>query len=414
MLRQPLRSNDIRESNEKLVLNLIFQHGTISQSQVVQETGLKAPTVFRIFAKLEEAGFIRQCPDGKGRQPGAALGPGIAMPGAGAQAAAQAGSGAPSGERKGRRPSFYCVEPESGYAVGVDFSSLAAAVIVVDFGNRVIYEQSTELASGQDRDRILGTISDMISTAIEKSGIDPGALLGIGIAAPGVVDTVSGRVLDYPRIKGLSGYSVKEQFESTFDVPVYIHNNASVIASSAYHYGPAKDENSLLAVLVRSGVGGALVTHGDIFLNGTSTAIEVGRTTIFPATTEEVAQDTRALEATVAERPMLERLKKTYDVSSWEDVQIGLSEVEVSSALHEERLALGAAVRNLHHIFHPEAILLITRFDILSQVLGEAIRSVLPERRIIPTVYDPVQACYGATDMVFKKFFNLAQTARTR
>lgn len=392
MLRQPLRSNDIRESNEKLVLNLIFQHGTISQSQVVQETGLKAPTVFRIFAKLEESGFIRQCSDARGPQ----------------------AAGPPAAERKGRRPSFYCVEPESGYAVGVDFSSLAAAAIVVDFGNRVIYEQSIELPTGQDREQILGTISDMISTAIEKSGIDPGALLGIGIAAPGVVDTVSGQVLDYPRIKGLSGYSVKEQFEATFDVPVYIHNNASVIASSAYHYGPAKDENSLLAVLVRSGVGGALVTHGDIFLNGTSTAIEVGRTTIFPATTEEVAQDTRALESTVAERPMLDRLKKIYDVSSWEEVQKRLSQVEVSSALHEERLALGAAVRNLHHIFHPEAILLITRFDILSQVLGEAIRSVLPERRIIPTVYDPVQACYGATDMVFKKFFNLGQTARAR
>jgi predicted NBD/HSP70 family sugar kinase len=405
MLRQPLRSNDIRESNEKLVLNLIFQHGTISQSQVVQETGLKAPTVFRIFAKLEEAGFIRQCTEGKGTQA------------AGAQTAGGAAgqtAGAPAAERKGRRPSFYCVEPKSGYAVGVDFSSLAAAVIVVDFGNRVIYEQSTELAAGQDRDQILGTISGMISTAIEQSNIDPEALLGIGIAAPGVVDTVGGRVLDYPRIKGLSGFSVKEQFENSFDVPVFVHNNASVIASSAYHYGPAKDENSLLAVLVRSGVGGALVTHGDIFLNGTSTAIEVGRTTIFPATTEEVTQDTRALEATVAERPMLQRLKKTYDVSSWEDVEKKLSQVEVSSALHEERLALGAAVRNLHHIFHPEAILLITRFDILSQVLGDAIRSVLPERRIIPTVYDPVQACYGATDMVFREFFNLGASARGR
>lgn len=406
MRHQPLRSNDIRESNEKLVLNLIFQHGTTSQSQVVQETGLKAPTVFRIFAKLEEAGFIRQCGEGK---------PGTTPAGQGAAGNAWAARpGGATGERKGRRPNFYCVEPESGYAVGVDFSSLAAAVIVVDFGNRVIYEESTELPPGQDREQILGTIGEMITTALKKSSVKNDSLLGIGIASPGVVDTHSGTVIDYPRIHGLSGYSVRDHFEELFDVPVFVHNNASVIASSAYHYGSAKDENSLLAVLVRSGVGGALVTHGDIFLNGTSTAIEVGRTTIFPATTEEVAGDLRALENTVAERPMLDRLRETYKVQSWEAVEKKLTPPEVSSALHQERLDLGAAVRNLHHIFHPEAILLITRFQILSEVFGDAIRAVLPERRVIPTIYDPVQACYGATDIVFKQFFNLGQGSRSR
>ncbi|MFW6216138.1 MAG: ROK family transcriptional regulator [Alkalispirochaetaceae bacterium] len=411
MMRQPLRSNDIRESNEKLVLNLIFHHGTLSQSQVVQETGLKAPTVFRIFAKLEEGGFIKQCaevataagihaPRGSGGSSGS-----VAVNGAGQ-------NGESSGERKGRRPNFYCVEPESGYALGVDFSSLAAAVIVVDFGNRVIYRESTDLAAGQDRDQILGTLGGMLERAVSESGIDREALLGIGIAAPGVVDTASGRVLDYPRIGGLSGYSLREHFEAAFDVPVYVHNNASVIASSAYHYGPAKDEKSLLAILVRSGVGGALVNHGDIFLIGNSTALEIGRTTVSPGSTEEVARDAGALETRLAEGPMLERLQETYDVSSWEEVEERLTSLEVSSALENERLSLGATLRNLDHIFHPEAILLITRFAILSQVLGDAAKSVLPQRRIIPSVYDPVQACYGATDMVFREFFTLNQPAR--
>ena len=133
-----------------------------------------------------------------------------------------------------------------------------------------------------------------------------------------------------------------------------------------------------------------------------------------PSSTEDVAQDADALESRVAELPLLRKLQQTYKVKSWEEVEKKLSNAEVSSTLHEERLALGTAVRNLHHIFHPEAILLITRFAILSEVLGEAIRSVLPERRIIPMVYDPVQACYGATDLVFQRFFNLAASGQNR
>jgi len=374
MVRHPLRSNDIRERNEKLVLNLIFMNGSMAQSKVVQETGLKAPTVFRIFAKLEEEGMIRQCAEEEAVDDRAAT------------------------ERKGRRPSFYCIEPQSGYAVGVDFSRLAAAVIVVDFSNTVIYRHDTEFTGSQNRDSILNTIQTMIDRAITGSAIDPAALIGIGIAAPGRVDTVDGRVVEYPRIPGLSGYSIKEHFEAVYDAPVYVHNNASVIAASAYHYGTAREESSLLAVLVRSGVGGALVNHGEIFLNGTKTVLEIGRMT---------ATDTgpESLETIVSEPAMLALVRDATGLESWEAVERTLDRETLEPIIASARDALARAVHNLYHVFHPEAILLISRFHILTEVLGAAIRCDLPECRVIPSVYDPVQACYGATDLVFARFF---------
>mgnify|MGYP006305973423 CR=1 FL=1 len=86
---------------------------------------------------------------------------------------------------------------------------------------------------------------------------------------------------------------------------------------------------------------------------------------------------------------MLDRLRETYRVQSWESVEKKLPP-EVSSALHQERLALGAAVRNLHHIFHPEAILLITRFQILLEVFGDAVRAglaAMPPSEYVLVVY---------------------------
>ncbi len=385
MTYHPLRSSDIRLSNEKLVLNLIFHDKQISQSQVVQRTGLKAPTVFRIFAKLEEAGFIQSCTDGTdGRD-----------------------SGQRKTERKGRRPNYYCIVPNSGYAVGVDFSSLAAAVIVVDFRNQVIHHDVAEFATHPERDDILSTIDAMIQNALGSASVAPERLIGIGIAAPGVVDTVSGRVVEYARISGLTGFPLKDHFEGRYGVPVEVHNNASVIAAGAYHYGAAREENSLLAVLVRSGVGGALVTNGRVFLNGTRTAIEVGRTAVRAESFEQLVTNGAVLESYVAEQPLLRRVRERYPVESWEEVQERLSRSELSTAVGTELLYFATAVRNLGHIFHPEAVLLISRFEILSEVLGDAVRKALPQRRVIPMVYDPVQACYGATDMVFQQFFRL-------
>ena len=389
MVRQALRSNDIRESNEKLVLSLIFQAGRASQSEIVQSTGLKAPTVFRIFTKLEEEGFIRLC---------------------GEEDAGDT-DGRKSREKKGRRPSFYCVRPEACYAVGVDFSSLAASVIVVNFGNEVIDHESIDLAQGLDRDSVLDRIAALIHAALNRRGLTAERVIGLGVAAPGVVDTVEGRVVQYGRIEGLSDYSIKDRYEAEFGVPVYVHNNASVIAASVYHYGhygPERSAESLLAILVRSGVGGALVENGKIFLNGTRTALEIGslsagtRTAPDPA---DAGRDTDAVEAIVAEGPMLARLWNAFGVTSWEEVEVKLSVDEVRPHLEQARRSLGLVARDLYHVFRPELILLIVRFSVLADILGEALREAVPEARVSSIVYDPVQACFGATDLVFRAFF---------
>lgn len=377
MVHHPLRSNDIRESNEKLVLNLIFRNGGTSQSQIVQQTGLKAPTVFRIFAKLESEGLIQPChTDGIPDEPRTT-------------------------ERKGRRPNYYCVEPASGYAIGVDFSRLAASVIVVDFGNQVIHHEACDLELNLPRDGILHVLEELIARAIAASGITAEQILGIGIAAPGVVNTDTGTVLEYERIEGLGGYAIGAHFEQRFDAPVLVHNNASVIASSAYHYGAAQEENSLLAVLVRSGVGGALVNHGEVFLNGPATALEIGRMRPFPDSSE-------SMESIVSEPAMLALLQERFGVTSWSEAQEQLTLEQITPVLHRAAEVFAATLHNLHHLFHPEAILLISRYPLLGEMLQATTEAVLPNERVISLVYDPVQACYGATDMVFKQFFRLS------
>ncbi|MDD2394950.1 MAG: sugar kinase, partial [Sphaerochaeta sp.] len=60
MQGNPLRASDLRVHNQNMVLSLIHASKNLgtSQSEVVQKTGLKAPTIFRIFSSLEEEGLI--------------------------------------------------------------------------------------------------------------------------------------------------------------------------------------------------------------------------------------------------------------------------------------------------------------------------------------------------------------------
>ena len=377
----PLRSKDVRDRNQKLVLRILFQDRATSQSRVVQMTGLKAPTVFRIFAKLEEESYIRPCenPDGVN------------------------GS---EGERKGRRPAYYCVDPSAAFAVGVDFSTGGASVVVVNFVNEVIHHQIQDFAPGIHRDEALSRIGSMIGAALDACGIKPHRLLGIGIGAPGIVNTESGVVVEYSRIDGLTGYSVKEHFEQLFGAPVMVHNNASVIAASEYRYGAAMDYDSVLAVLVRGGVGGAFVNHGQIFVNGSTTALELGRTSVCLADPSHVPADPQSLESLVAEQPLLEKVRHSAAMESWPEAQEKLPASRIGQILVNPARMLAIAVRNLYHILHPDAILVISRYEKLACVLTAAIDVAVPESTVIAVTYDAVKACHGATDLVFQRFFS--------
>jgi predicted NBD/HSP70 family sugar kinase len=383
MEHQPLRSTDVRDRNQKLILRLLFQEGPLSQSQVVQRTGLKAPTVFRIFAKLEDETLIRPC-EGPDKED-------------------VAGASGVS-DRKGRRPVYYCVVPGAVFAIGVDFSTAGVSVIVVNFVNEVIHHLDQEFVPGIRRDEVLSRIRAMIGSAIDECELDPARIAGIGIGSPGRVNTLTGTVVDYARIEGLTGFSIREHFEQMFRVPVFVHNNASVIAASEYRYDAAVDFDSVLAVLVRGGVGAAFVNHGEVFLNGSTTALEIGRTEC--TAKGSGPGDVCTLEELVGERRLLQLLQDVSQVSDWPAAEAKLSEERLAEILADPVRVFCTSVRNLYHVLHPDAILLISRYAKLARVLAREVAAHIPEAKAIPVPYDPVKACYGATDLVFRQYFS--------
>ena len=169
MKTTPLRSRDVRERNEKLVLKLIYNQTGISQSEISTITSLKPPTVFRIFTSLIEQGFIVECSTDR-----------VVT------------------EKKGRKPSFFCVNADACYAIGLDFWWKSAAVLVSDFSGRPIYENLVKFKAGIVAEKMMIQIESLIRSAIQKSGVDERRIIGIGIGAPGVVDIEQGRVLKYP------------------------------------------------------------------------------------------------------------------------------------------------------------------------------------------------------------------------
>lgn len=413
MTHRPLRSYDVRERNEKLVLSIIHGAAGISQSEVSQMTGLKPPTVFRIFSQLQADGIIRECSPDR-----------------------------PSTTNKGRKPAFYCVVPDSHYAIGVDFWSGSAAVVVANFAGEAVYSEIIHTGADVDAEEVMTALGDLVRRAVHASGLDPERVIGIGVGAPGIVDIETGTVVRYPRIPGLDRYGVGSRLEREFGRPVFVHNNTAVLALGEYRYGAAAGYQSVMTLLIRSGVGGAFVQDGRILTNRGRTVLEVGHMVLDPAGPPCRGGWRGCLESYLSEgaiREVLERCGYAGLGDLEEDAGAdgggssaagpaggragGRRETAaarlatVSSAcpdLAEAGQAFAQAVHTLSNLLNPEAYLIVTRYRWLSEFLAGALDRYLDTdapglsegaAAIVPEIYDPILSCHGAVDLVLDHFF---------
>lgn len=398
------RAEAIRESNARLVLKIIYREGGASQSETAARTGLKAPTVFRIFSRLAEEGLIEAA--------GPEAAPLVAAP---PVARRSGGESLEGGERKGRRPVRYRAVPDAAYALGVDLWAGSAAVTLQDFSGRTVSLASRPFPEPPDAEAALGLVSSLAQELVERAKIPPERILGMGVGAPGSVSVEEGLVHFYSRMPGMSSFPLGPRLAETFEIPVHVHNNASVVAMAEHRYGAARGAASLFAFLVRAGTGGAYLQEGQPLTDRGRTAFEVGHLSVDMNGPRCSCGSRGCLENVLSEDAILASVRERMPCAGLEGLEAHIREGSpgVEEALAPAMAAAAAAARDIRRLLAPEAILFVSRSAALSERLVRAASA--PEDgdgrfspkggRVLAATYDPNLACRAACDLAWDAYF---------
>lgn len=251
MDNNPLRFIDIKNHNRNMILSFIHEsrfNGGLSQSDLVIKTGLKAASLFRIFKDLEDHGFIR------------AIGAPVEL----------------GEKKKGRKPSKYTICEDVCLTIGVEFWATCISLGVFNFNGERIYSDLSNVTKEMDAIGVTDQIYSMINKAITELKIPLYKILGVGLAAPGQVESKSGKILYYHRIANMNGFNIKEELEKKINLKFILCNNCSAIAYYTYKYENFEKADTQFCFLLRSGVNGAFVQNGRIYESADSKTIEVG------------------------------------------------------------------------------------------------------------------------------------------
>jgi N-acetylglucosamine repressor len=228
-----------RTFNQQLVLRALYDESPLSRADVARVTGLTRTSVSDLVTGLIDERLVEEV--GRGQSSG------------------------------GKTPILLRVAPDGRHLIGLDLGEAAFSGAVVNLRGQILRSVRLPLY-GRDGEAAVHLVMQLVD-ALRADDRSP--LLGIGIGAPGLIDSRTGTVrwavnLDWADLR------LGPLVEDRFGVPVVVANDsqAAALAELTFHRRPRPQ--NLVVVRVGRGIGAGVILNGQLFQGDRYGAGEIG------------------------------------------------------------------------------------------------------------------------------------------
>ncbi len=163
-------------------------------------------------------------------------------------------------------------------AIGVDLGgSHTTAAVVQEDG--VILAQHEQDITDRSFDAVMNAVVAVTGAALKEPKAKGAAAIGLG--APGNIDFATGAVLYSPNFEWHDA-PVGDLLRKEFRLPVTVGNDARCATLGEYAFGSGKDSQNFMLLTLGTGIGGGIVSGGELLLGNRAGAGEVGHHQIRP------------------------------------------------------------------------------------------------------------------------------------
>ncbi|MCY3863947.1 MAG: ROK family protein [Chloroflexi bacterium] len=167
------------------------------------------------------------------------------------------------------------------HVIGIDLGGSKIALGLVNPRDEIIARRriDTESEAG------LGSVIERIAVEIEalKASLQAGRRVdAVGIGAPGPVDHVSGDLLTLVNLPGISNSPFRRALQERISLPVALDHDAKVAALGEFHFGAGSGRESMIYIVIGTGVGAAIIYQGRLMYGESNSAGESGHMTVDP------------------------------------------------------------------------------------------------------------------------------------
>ncbi len=382
---------------KKSILYHLYQRGIISNPEICKLTNMSSPSVQKILNELIANQLVRE--EGAGQSIG------------------------------GRRPLLYGLKPEGRFVVGMNIGHKSTQGAVFNFKNQMIgqvFHLHDHMTNSYD---FLDKIAAFIQRMIAETGAEFTKVLGVGIGLTGLINPAAGMSYSY---LNFGEKSVKQILEEKLDKPVFLDNDARIMALGEYAFGLARGRNHVLSVNIGSGIGLGMILNGRLYQGNSGFAGEFGHLKLAEDGPLCICGKKGCLETMASGDALVRIVKEGIEAGkSTKIMQLVQNDADkitpafiVEAARQGDQCSidalsqigeyLGKGLASLIHLFNPEAIILGGEIAAAKNFIIDPIQNTLnkytifqikSDTTILTSDFGEGSVLYGALALVMENIF---------
>ncbi len=141
--------------------------------------------------------------------------------------------------------------------------------------NQIDISDKDKIRFYDNKDEVVSAIIRQVNTIIDKNNISRDSIMGVGVAAPGPLDSKNGIILNTPNLQMFQNYKIAGDFTKKLKIDTFIENDANLFSLGEW-YSQYRKNKVVMGVTLGTGLGFGLVINGELFTGGNGLAMEYG------------------------------------------------------------------------------------------------------------------------------------------
>ncbi|MEI6843799.1 MAG: ROK family glucokinase [Actinomycetes bacterium] len=162
------------------------------------------------------------------------------------------------------------------YSIGVDVGGTKVLGGVVDSDGKVLAHARRDTPR-QGGDALNRAIADVALELMGDFEVET-----VGISAAGFVSSDRKTMLATPNIAGWNGVDLNKEISALIGLPAIIENDANAAAWGEAKFGAGRNESHVILLTIGTGIGGGIVTNGQLHRGAYGIAAEFGHMRVVP------------------------------------------------------------------------------------------------------------------------------------
>jgi predicted NBD/HSP70 family sugar kinase len=347
----------LRPLNLDRVLSFaIAQTQPFSRADVIDATGLSAPTVGTLCSHLIRHGVV-----------------------------VDRGTG-PS--RGGRRPAFMEFNAHHRYVAGIDIGPTRTRLAVADLRGEPLNQRVVTTPTDRQPADLLAQLARELRTLLSDSKVPMNRLLVAAAGAPAVVDRDRGVAVAFaPNLQGWTDVPIGQILRRALGVPVVVENDVNLAILGERWRGAAREHDTCAFISVGTGIGAGVIVNGHLYHGRHYMAGEIALMCMGPQYVDTNFGARGCFETLAGLKAIAARWSDSgrVDADGWIRQLFeaaGNGDAAARDIVHETATLIGIATANLSVVLDPSLIVLGGALFAQAPALLEDVRRVVS--RIVP------------------------------